>query len=36
MKFIKVRDAKAMLSGAIQDSQEQKVVITKHENLSAF
>ncbi len=30
MKFIKVRDAKATLSGAIEDSQEQKVVITKH------
>ena len=30
MKFITVRDAKATLSGAIEDSQEQKIVITKH------
>ena len=30
MKFVKVRDAKATLSGTIEDSQEQKVVITKH------
>ncbi len=30
MKFITVRDAKATLSGTIEDSQEQKVVITKH------
>ena len=30
MKFVTVRDAKATLSGTIEDSQEQKVVITKH------
>ena len=30
MKFISVRDAKATLSGTIEDSQGQKVVITKH------
>ena len=30
MKFITVRDAKATLSGTIDDCQEQKVVITRH------
>ena len=30
MKFVTVRDAKATLSGTIEDSQGQKVVITKH------
>ena len=30
MKFITVRDAKAKLSNTIADSQEQRVVITKH------
>ena len=30
MRFISVRDAKATLSGTIEESQEQKVVITKH------
>ncbi len=30
MKFITVREAKATLSGAIAQSQEQKVVITRH------
>ena len=30
MKFITVREAKAGLSGAIAQSQEQRVVITKH------
>ena len=30
MKFVTVRDAKASLSGTIEDSQGQKVVITKH------
>ncbi len=30
MKFITVREAKATLSGTIAESQEQKVVITRH------
>jgi prevent-host-death family protein len=30
MKFITVRDAKATLSNTISESQEQRVVITKH------
>ena len=30
MKFITVREAKATLSGAIAQSQEQRVVITRH------
>ncbi len=30
MKFITVREAKATLSGTIAESQEQRVVITKH------
>ena len=30
MKFVTVRDAKATLSGTIEDSQGQKVVITRH------
>ncbi|TDI48680.1 MAG: type II toxin-antitoxin system Phd/YefM family antitoxin [Acidobacteria bacterium] len=30
MKFVSVRDAKATLSVTIEDSQKQKVVITRH------
>jgi len=30
MKFITVREAKATLSGTIAESQEQRVVITRH------